>query len=372
MSIHEKGGWWYSVLDYRDPYGKRHQKWFKATKVSDDPEQKKALVFEGKKRAELENGSDVLSKKTKLSIFFDEWLALEIEPKDKPNTIASIKSHIKKINEKLGQLALEKITSLTVQRFVTDELKRGRKASSTRMRLNVLEHALNFALAHDLIAKNPCAVVNISLDVEATERYFSDEDVDKLFKATYGTDLFIPVLLGIMCGLRRAEICGLRWGDIDTQAKVANLRHNYQRDPITKTYGLSDLKTDGSAARIPLPQIVVAYLEDEYKARSVKGFRPAEDFVWAQPNGEPYRPRTLSSKFETLLSSLKIKGSPHFMRHTFCSNLYESGLDDKGVSVAARHADPNFCSKTYIHAKETVKRKSADAMDKKYAHMLES
>jgi integrase len=372
MSIQRKGEWWYSVLDYHDAFGNRKQKWFKATKIIDDPEQKKALVFEGKKISELEFGKEILSKKTKLSAFFEKWLELEIENNVKPNTIYAIKCHIGKINKKMGHLPLEKITSVTVKEFINSELKSGRKASSTRIRVNVLEHALNFAVAHDLIAKNPCSVVKVSNNIEPTDKYFTDEEVDKIFKATYGKELFIPALLGILCGLRRAEICGLRWGDIDLKERVAHLRHNYQRDPIKKTYELTDLKTDNSSADIPLPEIVVSYLDDEYKSRPVKNFNKSEDYVWAQPNGNPYKPKQLSDRFKTLLDKLGIKGSPHFMRHTFCSNLYESGIDDKGVSVAARHADPNFCSKVYIHAKETVKRRSADAMDNKYGHLLEN
>jgi integrase len=369
MSVTLKNGIWYAVLSLKDNYGNRTQPW-RPLGREDEMDEKAAIRAEGKLIGKIEAGVESASKRIKLEKYFGRWLELEVIPIRRPNTVYNQKSRVKAICKNLGQIYLQKLTSEQIQQHLTDELKRGLKPSSIKLQFQTLNNAMNSAVKWGYIPKNICEHVILPTVEGYTHKAFEDKQAQKIINASKDAKLFIPCLLGLLCGLRRAEICGLRWMDVDLDNRTATIVHNYQRDPIKKTNSLQPVKTDKSCAEIPLPVIVVQALLEEKKGRVVVGINQGEQHVWAQEDGRPYTPQQLYRRFKGLLKRLGIEGRPHDMRHTFATLLYDAGMDDKAVSTAIRHTRTGFTSDFYIHMRQKAKEKPAKVMDKKFGNLL--
>ncbi len=370
MSVTLKNGIWYAVLSFKDNYGKRQQDWRPLGREGEIKDREHAVRLEGKLLGKIEAGQDKPSKRITLDKYLNQWLEQEVIPIRKPNTVYNQTSRVNRLSKKLGHIVLQKLELDNVQQFIADELKRGIKPSSVKIIIQTLNNALNSAIKRGYIAKNVCEHVVLPAVEDYSHKAFSDKEAQKILNAAKDTKLFIPCLLGLLCGLRRSEICGLRWRNIDTEARTATLTHQYQRNPIEKNNALQPLKTKRSAAVVSLPEIVIRALEEEKRRRVVVGINQDDQFVWAQEDGRPYSPLQLYRRFKGFLKRLGIEGRPHDMRHTFATLLYDAGMDDKAVSSAIRNTKA-VASDFYIHLRQKAKEKPAKIMDKKFGKVLE-
>lgn len=368
MSVHVKNGVWYAVLSYKDNYGKRRQNWRQLGKES-EMDEKAAIKAEGKLLGKIEAGQDKPGQRISLEKYLNLWLESEVIPIWKPITVYNQKSRVKKISAKLGHIALQKLTLDNLQQFIADELKT-LKPSSVKVVIQTLNTALTSAVKRGYVAKNICEHVVLPTVDDYSHKAFTDKEAQKIINASKEAKLFIPCLLGVLCGLRRGEICGLRWKNIDMDTRTATLTHQYQRNPIEKNNSLQPLKTKRSNAEIILPEVLMRALEEEKRQRVVVGINQDDQFVWAQEDGRPYSPLQLYRRFKGLLKRLGIEGRPHDMRHTFATLLYDAGMDDKAVSTATRNTKA-VTSDFYIHMRQKAKEKPAKVMDKKFGNVLE-
>jgi integrase len=326
--------------------------------------------MEGKLRHEFETGELVISNKSSYKDFLDKWIELEIKPNLRPLTTYNHKSAIKNICRNLGQVQIQKLTPIQIKEHINKELKRGLKPSTILIQVRIIKQSLRKAVEWQIISKNPADFVTAPKVEEYKNGVFDDEHVFKVFEVTKYTDLYIPCLLGFLCGLRNGEICGLRWEDVNLAEKTANITNAYEWNPETGEMELSPLKTKNSKTAISLPDIVVTALKEERIKQLAEG-RSKSKYVWTDENGNPHRPRHLQRRFATMLKNNGLPTSlrPHDMRHTFATMLFESGLSDKDVSEATRHAKCSFTADYYVHMRKTRKRLPAEAMNNKFGKL---
>jgi len=356
------------VITYRDTLGKKKHKWYKSGPVSEDKRRKKAEKLERQILTDLERGVIVISEKSTLEEYLKKWLELEIKPNKRPETLYNYTNLLGQVINGIGHISVDKLTPIRVKEYFNAEIARGLKISSIATQLSLFNRAMRTAVQWQIIARNPCEYIDLPKRDEPKNATYGPEQVEQVLGIVKGTHLLLPCLLGFLCGLRVGEICGLRWQDIDLVNKTATIQHSFDQNPVTRIPGLKPVKTAKSKATIALSDPVVAALKAELlqqkKDQLKSKGRVDQDHVWCWPNGNPHVPGWFYYQFKTLLSDNGLPAiRPHDMRHTFATMLYESGLDDKGVSGAVRHSSSNFTANYYVHLRETVKRKPADAIN---------
>lgn len=210
------------------------------------------------------------------------------------------------------------------------------------------------------------------------------------------------IILGMLCGLRRGEICALNLDDINKDTKKAYIKHSLFRMKIseakklpkvseftplwdtikskrsTTVLTLGPVKTPTSEQTISLPDIVISALdriekEQEFNKYKLKESYQDYGFVCCWEDGTPYDPDYINKAFHDVVNSynakLKKNQEPlpvlrlHDLRHTYATMLLESNVDVKIVSRGIRHSRASFTSDTYQHVIGKMKDAPASVMD---------
>ena len=156
-------------------------------------------------------------------------------------------------------------------------------------------------------------------------------------------------------GLRRGELLGLKWEDIDLDR--GNLRVKRQIARIDGEIVEAPLKTKNAYRTLPLAEDTVDVLQQQKKK---VGSSP---WVFPSPTGGPISP---DSVLHMLHRVLKRAGLPrvrfHDLRHTFATLALQNGVDIKTVSGMLGHFSAGFTLSTYVHSTSGMKQSAADAI----------
>lgn len=233
--------------------------------------------------------------------------------------------------------------------------------------VTTLKQIFECAEENGLIFRSPCGKLKAAGERSREKVPLTPEQCNALLKATKGTRAYLFIMLGLYAGLRREEICGLRWVDVDLAAQPPHLTvNNAVRFEGTKGVFPSSLKTKAAHRTIPLPAVLAAALAEEKKqTKSV--------FVVPAASGGNATPQTVKNIMKIVdrrrashivpLShegqkqqrgpkidrTLEFRITPHQLRHTYITSLCQSGMDIKKIQYLAGHADIKMTLNVYSH-----------------------
>ncbi|MFY1703555.1 tyrosine-type recombinase/integrase [Micromonospora sp. WMMA1923] len=231
----------------------------------------------------------------------------------------------------------------------------------------VLRNALQHAMREELVARNVAKLVRVPAPRYRVGKGLTVEQVRKLLAATEGHRLHPLYVVAATLGLRRGELLGLRWSDLDLDAGTAAIGQTVQR--TAAGLHLQDTKTEESESVLPLPDWTWLVLLDHQERQRRERARLAE--VWQEHGlvfpsevGTPMEPRNLNRHFAALRERA---GCPdvrlHDLRHTVVSLLMELGVPPHVVQAIARHADVKLTLKVYSHANLDAMRQALGKLD---------
>ena len=169
------------------------------------------------------------------------------------------------------------------------------------------------------------------------------------------TGVFEMYYLELATGLRRGELLGLKWTDVDFGQGTITVRRQISR--INGTVVEAPLKTKNAYRVIPLGEQALAVLQSQQE-------RTASEYVFPSPNGGPISPDSVRNMLRRVL---KRAGLPyvrfHDLRHTFATLALQNGVDVKTVSSILGHFSAGFTLDTYAHVTTTAQREAAKKMD---------
>lgn len=297
-------------------------------------------------------------------------------------------SHTNKVRThiitQLGYIRLQKLTGGVIKAFYKERLENGRvypdKQGSHKLSFKtvsqvkkILTSALNDAVKVDLLAKNPATGVSVpvgvGIDDEKIDNFYTPEELEELLNVLKGHELEMPVMLAVYTGLRRGELLGLTWENVDTTTGRINvmrtLNDDFSGENSNKTY-TDTPKSDGSVREIYMPMSVAKKLAKYRLQRNQHSLSKDElDFVFRSVNGTPYRPSDFSRHFTDLIQKYELPYlTVHGLRHTYATKLLSEGkCTIFELSKILGHSSIATTSKYYGHLLPTTSKKIAALLD---------
>ena len=274
------------------------------------------------------------------------------------------------IKPHIGDKRLASLTTADMQKFY-NKIKRqgrvnehhfhGKELSNTMVRKvhMVLHQALNVAVRERLIVRNPTIGTTIPKKTYTEKQVLCDSQLERFMEAIkvdkYWYDFFY---LEIMTGMRRGEICGIKWSDIDFGAGTLSIR----RTVTSKKgggVGIGDTKTTTSERTIILPPSVLTLLQEK-KVDAI--------CEWVFPHytnpSDPLHPDSAYGKLKTLLKNAELPLIRfHDLRHTFATQAMQGGVDAKTLAGILGHTDASFTLDTYTHVTGDMQRNASTVVN---------
>lgn len=364
---------WCIVLEMgRDADGKRRQKWHTVHGTKADAQRELVQLLHS-----VNTGTYVEPARTTVADYLDRWLEDSARSSVAAKTFERYKEivnlHLKPL---LGHHRLPKLQPLHIQSAYLNALRGGRKdgrpgglsPQTVLHHHRVLHRALEQAVRWQLLLRNPADAVEPP-HPQHIEMHAIDEEQTALLVtlARDTTSLFIPVLLAVTTGLRRGEILGLRWEDVDLNAATLAVRQSLEQ---TKT-GLSfkQPKTQKGRRVVTLPTLTVDALRrhkvEQAKLRLLLGPGYLDNgLVCAAPDGRPWNPNSFSHNCVTLFRRAGLAGVRfHDLRHTHATQLLRQGIHPKVVSERLGHSTIGITLDVYSHVLPGMQEEAARRID---------
>jgi integrase len=361
--IRERGrNHWYAVIDIRDPVtGERRRKW---VSLPDCTGKRQAQLACSRLITEMQRGSYLEPTNTTIAGFIDHWLRHK-QSQISPRALEAYRETARNIIHVIGNTKLTKLQPAIIAKMYADALK-GLSPASVLMMHRLLSAALKQAVKWQLLSSNPCDAVGAPR-VERKQMHVLDADgAAALIEAARPRAMFMPVLLGVMCGLRRGEVAALRWGAVDFEA--AQLRIVASAEQTSQGVRLKPPKS-GRSRVVALPALVVEELRQHRLKQAQEllklGIRQSDDsYVCLQPNYEPWPPRNLSSAF---IKFIRSTGLPrvrlHDLRHSHATHLLAANVHPKIVQERLGHANIGITMDLYTHVMPGMQDEAASRVD---------
>lgn len=269
-----------------------------------------------------------------------------------------------------GDIKIQELRTRDIQR-VYNQWRIRCNASDKPMKAITVKHidrifraALNRACELGYIRQNPAKGVRIGkdLNIERLEVY-TTEEIQKLKRAVKGTDMELIVALLFDCVMRRGELLGLCFGDIDFDSKTVTIQHSWIETEDSKRSILKNRKANGSYRKIVVSDETIRSLKSQASKRKQICLKKGKPFTGEQKvvctkDGEPYRPKSMTTKWAKTLKKYGLRHIKlHGMRHSAISWLLSQGVPLHMVQQWAGHQDPKVTLSVYSHiAKEDASR----------------
>ena len=290
-----------------------------------------------------------------LSHWLEYWMDSIVRPNRAETTVYAYQKIIDNhIDPALGTVPLKRLTPKMVQEYYT-EIQRANGLSSNTMRRHhdLLSSALRSAVRQDVIPASPMERVEPPR-VRTTESYFyNNQELKLLYQKIEGNILELAVKLAGSLGMRREEICGLKWENVDLQRHLVLIRE--ARTAYGATIVQKETKNRSSVRTLYLPDEVYLLLEQEQARQQQERclqsptYNPT-DHVILDAKGVPYSPNALSLAFTRFVKKNDLpRLTFHGLRHTFATIASCQGASLFDIGKALGHSTPATTGRIYTH-----------------------
>jgi integrase len=373
--VRKRGSKWCFVLDIgTDPTtGKRKQKWFSGFKTKKEAE--KAMID---KMHELEQGMYVEPSKTTIKEYFEQWLEDYAKSALRPTSFQTYYTLIHQhIIPSIGHITLQQLQPMHLQRFYNEQLQRGRVdgkgglSSQSVVKLHVIiKSALGHAVKWQLINRNVADLADPPAIRKRDIITLEADEVTHFLELAKESRYYIAFLLAISTGLRRGEILGLRWKDIQFEEKRASIQKNLV--VVKGTPLLQEPKTKGSKRSISLPTTTVDALRKYKKVQAQEKLKQGalyqdNDLIVTTRFGTPVNPRHLLRSFYNLIKKANLPSIRfHDLRHTHATLMLQQGVHPKIVSERLGHSNTRITMDIYSHVLPSMQEEAVDQFEEMF------
>ncbi len=211
-----------TVEGERDPLTGRRNRAYKTVGCSE----KEAKKIMRRMITDMEQNKIVKKNHKTVKEWMEEWLDLYL-PNVEQTTRVGYKTKIRcYINPYIGDIQISSLRAEHVQKMVNGMLDKGLSSKNIRDTFNNINAAMKKAVVLRYIPYNPCEGVVLPKLKKHRSKVYDNEMIHTLLDIAEGTDMYLPILLGALLGLRRGEMLALRWDNVDLKNKVIHIRSN--------------------------------------------------------------------------------------------------------------------------------------------------
>lgn len=299
-----------------------------------------------------------------MDVWFENCAKIKVRPSSHQTYRGYVDHHIKPY---IGDIQLNRLTSLDLQRLYKKLLGSGRvdrieaekqpKGLSPKTVRNInqiISSALNFTKEQKLIIANPTdSCVLPKLEHKETKT-LTAEQLTAFLQEAKASSVYEMYYIELATGLRRGELLGLKWEDIDLEQAVIRVRRQVAR--INGEIIEAPLKTKNSYRTISIGGNAVGILKQQKE-------KSHSEYVFPSPTGGPISPDSVLQKLHRVLKRANLpKVRFHDLRHTFATLALQNGVDVKTVSGMLGHYSAGFTLDTYAHVTTAAQRQAANTM----------
>ena len=300
-----------------------------------------------------------------LEVWMENYAKIKLRPSTYKTSQGFLKNHIK---PQIGSIPLADLTPLDLQQFYKHLLDGGRvdrieakkkpKGLAPKTVRNIhqmIGSAYNLALEQRLVTKNPTQGCALPKAEHKEMQTLPIEQLTSFLREAKDSGVFALYYIDLTTGLRRGELLGLKWSDIDLEK--GDLRVQRQIGRINGKIIEMPLKTKNAYRTLPLSVDAIDVLMQQRRKTG------NSEWVFPSPTGGPMSP---DSVLHMLHRVLRRAGLPkvrfHDLRHTFATLALQNGVDIKTVSGMLGHFSAGFTLDTYAHVTTSAKREAAKTM----------
>ncbi|MCI8488637.1 MAG: site-specific integrase [Clostridia bacterium] len=375
-----KNGKYYVIISYKDEHGKNKQKW---TATGLDAKNNKRAAEEVMREIVANfNNEETPTTKTKTAVkdkmLFGDYLIKWIEiakPNLQTSTYAGYKGKIKNIAPYFNErgITLQNMKPTDIQAYYAWLMENGKTIQACTHAHVIIRRALEIAYRTDLIPVNPAAKVEKPKSPKYEAKYYDLKQLRTLFEYLKGDKYELMYKMTAFYGLRRSELCGMKWNSIDFDKNTITLNSSVVQTCVNNKLVLikKDIMKNASSKRtMPLiPEIKEALLklkeqQDKNKAYFKNGYNQQYlDYVWVDDIGKLVNPNTVTCHFKSFLAQ---HGLPkirfHELRHSCASLLIACGISMKEIQEWLGHSAISTTADIYSHLNYSSKLNVANTL----------
>jgi integrase len=364
ITRHKKSGLWMARYTVETPTGPKRRTIYAETRKEAAEKLARAL-------ADRADGIVFDDKNLTLGEYLDRWLSDAVRGTVRESTYSRDKylvtNHVK---PSIGRVKLKNVNALHLQSLYRERLDSGLSGSTVQKIHHVLHKALTQAMSWDLIPRNPADSVKAPTPTPKEMHPLSAPEARQLLEAARGDRLEALYVLAVHTGMRRGELLGLHWGDVDLNDTFPTVRVRRTLTRKDTGYVLGEPKTKKSRRTIRLtPQAVEAlrrHLTSQMEHMEHLGdLYDDQGLIFTTEVGTLINPSNLRQRsFKPLLEHA---GLPRItfndLRHTCASLLFQKNVHPKFVQELLGHASVAITLDTYSHMLPGMGSQAADAIE---------
>ena len=297
-----------------------------------------------------------------LDTWMENYAKLQVRASSYKTYQGFIDNHIKPT---LENVLLEKLTTMGLQRLYKHLLENGRvectesrnkpKGLSVKTVRNInqmISSALNCAVEQRLIPSNPTKGCVLPKLERKEMKILPPESLGTFFEEARRSGVFELYYIDLATGLRRGELLGLKWSDVDLEKGIIYVRRQILRQNGEVVE--APLKTKNSYRSIAIGADAIKVL---------KGMEQRDEYVFPSPYGGPMSPDSVLHMLQRVLKRAGLERIRfHDLRHTFSVLALQNGVDVKTLSAMLGHYSAGFTLDTYAHVTTSMQKQAANAV----------
>ncbi|MFJ9781086.1 tyrosine-type recombinase/integrase [Amycolatopsis sp. NPDC101161] len=292
--------------------------------------------------------------------YLDYWLTDVVATKNRPRTVELYSSTVRLyLKPALGKVRLSKLSVQTVQTLLNDHLAQGRSIRLVQLMRSVLRAALSRAQREELIPRNVAKLVELEAWKRKPIQPWNLDEAMRFLQAAEGHRWYLAYVMLLAYGMRRGEVLGLRWCDLDIERGIVHVTQQLQR--VGSVLELGPVKTEAGQRDLPLLALLRDGFERLYRERQVE---QGEDLVFLSSTGTPVDPKNFVRTFHEIRERAGLpRITVHHTRHTAATLLKNMGVPARDAQLILGHSHVTTTQQLYQHGDLSGQTKALERIE---------